>query len=135
MTGTEDNPMTRISIARWLTLTGYVALLAGIYLWHIVIHQTERDLVSLVLVLQLGPLMLPLRGLLHARIYTHAWSMYLAIMYFVIGVWYSSAAESLAFGLFLVFASLVFFLGCLLFTRFSARAEKTVRTHEHNPEA
>jgi uncharacterized membrane protein len=121
---TADNSAAHIRYARWLTLAGYFALISGIYLWHIVIHKTEHNLVSLVLVLQLGPLMLPLRGLLHARIYTHAWSMYLGIFYFVVGVWYSSAPESLSFGLFLVCASLAFFVGSLLFTRLSARAEK-----------
>ena len=124
----DDTIMARIKVTRWLTLAGYIALLVGIPLWHI--SNTEHDLISLLLILQLGPLMLPLRGLLHARIYTHAWSMYLAILYFVLGVWYSSAPESLYFGLFLVAASLMFFVGSLLFTRFSARAENA--SHQHD---
>ncbi len=123
----EPNTLARISVARWLTLAGYFALLIGISLWHIL--KTEHDLVSLLLVLQVGPLLLPLRGLLHARIYTHAWSMYLAIFYFVLGVWYSSADQSLYFGLYLVTAGLMFFVGSLLFTRFSARAEKSTQTN------
>lgn len=116
---------SQIRYARWLTLVAYFGLLAGIYLWHILIHRTEEQLVSLILLLQLGPLLFPLFGLLHARIYTHAWSIYLAIGYFILGVWYASAPESLGFGLFLVAASLLFFIGCVLFTRLSARAKKT----------
>ncbi len=108
--------------SRVLTLLGYFALMAGIYVWHLFIHNTAQQLISLLLLLQLGPLMFPLRGLLHGRVYTHAWSMYLAIFYFVIGVWYASSPESHAFGLYVVVTSLLFFLGSLLYSRFAARA-------------
>lgn len=116
---------SRILAGRWLALAGYFALIIGIYLWHVLIHHTEHRLISLMLVVQLGPLMFPLRGLLHARIYTHAWSIYLAIFYFVIGVWYASSADTIGYGLFLVGSSLSFFTGCVLFTRFAAREAKS----------
>jgi uncharacterized membrane protein len=125
---TTEHTAARIKYAHWLALCGYFALIAGIYLWHIVIHKTEHHLISLILLLQLGPLIFPLRGLLHGRIYTHAWSMYLAMFYFVLAIWYSSAAETRYFGLYLVAASLVFLAGTLLFTRFAARAEKSAQT-------
>lgn len=117
----------RVKYSHWLSLAGYFALIAGIYLWHIVIHKTEHHLISLILLMQLGPLIFPLRGLLHGRIYTHAWSMYLAIFYFVIGVWYSSSRETLGFGLYLVAASLLFLAGTLLYTRLASRLEKQLR--------
>ena len=124
------NTASQIRLARWLTLASYFSLVLGIYLWHIVIHKTEHDLVSFVLVIQLGPLMFPLRGLLHARIYTHAWSIYLAIFYFVLGVWYSSTSETLGFGMFLIASSLLFFIGAVLFTRLSARAANASSSDE-----
>lgn len=125
MTQNDSSSMTNIRYARWLTLIGYFTLLIGIYAWHLVINKTEHHLISLILVVQLGPLMFPLRGLLHGRIYTHAWSIYLAIFYFIIGVWYSSAPQTLMFGLYVVFTSLLFFLGAVLYTRLSARHART----------
>ena len=102
---------SRIHLARWLTLMGYFALMAGIYCWHLVWHKTEGHLMSLIIIAQVGPLLFPLRGLLNARVYTHAWSMYLAIFYFVIGVWYASNEASALFGYYVVLTSLLFFAG------------------------
>lgn len=114
---------SNLKLARLLTLTGYFGLMAGIYAWHMLINQTADHLMSIVLLFQLGPLMFPLRGLLHGKIYTHAWSIYLAIFYFILGVWYSAAHETLMFGLYLTATSLLFFSGTVLYTRLSARAQ------------
>ncbi len=109
------------SIYRWLTLLGYFSLMAGIYSWHLLINKTEPQLMSIIIILQLGPLLFPLRGLLHGRVYTHAWSMYLAIFYFIVGVWYASGGESLLFGIFVIITSLMFFTGAMLYTRFAGK--------------
>ena len=65
--------------------------------------------------------MFPLMGLLKGKLYTHAWSMYLAIFYFIVGVWYAGSSEDLMIGLYVVFTSLVFFLGTVLYTRFMGK--------------
>lgn len=108
-----------LSLSRWLTLSGYFGLMVGIYAWHLVINKTEAHLISIIIITQLGPLMFPLRGLLNGKTYTHAWSIYLAIFYFIIGVWYASENSSLMFGLYVIVTSLVFFTGTVLYTRLS----------------
>ena len=113
-----------LTLYRGLTFLGYFGLMIGIYVWHFVINQTESHLISVVLLLQLGPLMLPLRGLLNGKTYTHAWSIYLAIFYFIMSIWYCGAEETLYFGLYLTACSLLFLAGTMLFTRFNARLEK-----------
>ena len=117
-----------LQLSRWLTLSGYFGLMAGIYAWHLVLNKTEAHLMSIILITQLGPLMFPLRGLLNGKTYTHAWSMYLAIFYFVIGVWYAAAEQSLMFGLYIIATSLLFFAGTLLYTRLSSRANSETKT-------
>ncbi len=112
---------SHLQLTRWFTLAGYFGLMAGIYCWHLLIHKTEDHLVSVVLLLQVGPLLFPLRGLLNGKIYTHAWSIYLAIFYFVLGVWYTSAEETQLFGYFIVVTSLMFFTGAMLYTRFASK--------------
>jgi len=114
-------PIQPITFYRWLTLLGYFGLMAGIYSWHLLIHKTEPQLMSIIIVLQLGPLLFPLRGLLHGKVYTHAWSMYLAIFYFIVGVWYASDSESFSFGIFVVVTSLMFYTGAMLYTRYAGK--------------
>jgi len=113
--------INNVVIARWATLAGYFGLLIGIYVWHIFINETPDHAISIMLIVQLGPLMFPLRGLLAGRIYTHAWAMYLAIFYFVVGVWYASADQDIWYGLYLIACSLFFFAGTVLYTRYASR--------------
>lgn len=110
-----------LTVSRWLTLIGYFSLMVGFYAWHLVFNDTAKHMLSLVFIAQVGPLLFPLRGLLNARVYTHAWSIYLAIFYFVIGVWYSSNDHSLIFGLYVIITSLMFFSGAVAYTRLRAR--------------
>ena len=66
--------------------------------------------------------MFPLKGILHGRPYTYAWASYLALFYFVIGIWYASAAETLLFGIMIAILSLMFFIGTVFYARFKAIA-------------
>jgi len=113
--------MNPIKFSRALTLVGYFSLMIGIYVWHILINKTDEQLMAIILLVQAGPLLFPLRGLLHGKTYTHAWSIYLAIFYFIIGVWYAGAEEARMFGLYIIATSLMFLVGTGLYTRLSAR--------------
>ena len=111
-------------LSRWLTLSGYFGLMTGLFAWHLLINKTEAHLISIIILTQLGPLMFPLRGLLNGKTYTHAWSIYLAIFYFIIGIWYAGASETLMIGLYVTACSLLFFTGTVLYTRLSSRKQK-----------
>lgn len=113
--------MKPLIFSRWLTLSGYFGLIIGIYVWHMLIDKTDDHLISVVLLTQLGPLMFPIKGLLRGKTYTHAWSIYLAIFYFVVGIWYASADPTFWFGLYVTVASLLFLTGTIVYTRYSAR--------------
>ena len=116
--------MQKITLFRWLTLVGYFGLMFFIFSWLLWIQPLPAHEISIKILLGVGPLMLPLRGLLHGRVYTHAWSMYLALFYFVIGVWYAGAPQDRLFGLVICAFSLLFFIGAMFYTRFRGRAEK-----------
>ncbi|HHJ35056.1 MAG TPA: DUF2069 domain-containing protein [Gammaproteobacteria bacterium] len=124
MTQDSIKSETYIKLGRWLTLSGYFTLLAGLFTWHLLIEPPAKHLISIIILLQIGPLMFPLMGLLKGKLYTHAWSMYLAIFYFIVGVWYAGSSEDLMIGLFVIFSSLVFFLGTVLYTRFMGKKLK-----------
>jgi uncharacterized membrane protein len=88
------------------------------------LRPPAEHLISVIIFFQLGPLMFPLFGLLNGKLYTHAWSMYLAIFYFIVGVWYAGNSDDLMIGLYVIFTSLVFFLGTVLYTRFMGKQMK-----------
>ena len=114
-----------IKLGRILTLCGYFGLLAGLFAWHLVISPPPKHLMSVIIFFQIGPLMLPLFGLLNGKLYTHAWAMYLAIFYFVIGVWYAGYDEDLGIGLYVISCSLLFFAGTVIYTRFMGKQLNT----------
>ena len=73
-----------IRLGRWLTLSGYFSLLFGLFAWHLLIEPAAKHLISVIIFFQIGPLMFPLMGLLKGKLYPHAWSMYIAIFYFIV---------------------------------------------------
>ena len=114
-----------IKLGRWLTLSGYFSLLFGLFAWHLLIEPPAKHLISIIIFFQLGPLMFPLFGLLKGKLYTHAWSMYIAIFYFIVGVWYAGNEKDLMIGLFVIASSLIFFSGTVIYTRFMGKQLKT----------
>lgn len=114
--------MNIIVFSRWLTLASYFALLGLLMLWQTVLAPPQVLPVSLVLVLLVGPLLFPLRGLLHGRPYTHAWTSFLVLIYFIHGVveaW-SDPAVRLYAGLEILF-SVLLYSSALLYARFRGR--------------
>lgn len=119
--------MNSIQLSRTLTLIGYFGLLGFIPLWYLLIQPIEAKFVSMTLLIQAGPLLFPLRGILHGRVYTHAWAMYLALFYFIIGIWYAGDSSTRLFGIIFSLLSVLFFIGSMLYTRFQGKAENALR--------
>lgn len=69
------------SVWKHLALTGYFGVFLLIVAWYGWLSPPTR-LPAVYALLALGtPLLLPLRGLLHGRPYTYAWSLFLALGY------------------------------------------------------
>lgn len=114
--------MNIITFSRWLTLGAYFALLILLMLWQTVLAPPQLLPVSLVLLLLVGPLLFPLRGLLHGRPYTHAWTSFLVLIYFIHGTveaW-SNPDVRLYAGLEILF-SVLLYTGALLYARYRGR--------------
>jgi uncharacterized membrane protein len=112
--------MTRGAAFNTLALAGFFGLLATILLWHAWLKPPGKYPVALFLIVLLAPLLAPLRGLLHGRVYTHAWAGMLALFYFCLGImnaWSEPAAR--IYGLLLTAFSLMFFAGAIFYVRSS----------------
>ncbi len=119
--------MNIIIFSRWLTLASYFALLGLMMLWQTVLAPPSQVPISIVLLILVGPLLLPLRGLLHGRPYTHAWTCFLVLLYFIHGVVeaYSNPPERLYAGLEIVLSTLLY-IGAVLYARYRGRQLKAI---------
>jgi len=118
--------MSKTSRAWWvLTLGGYFALLGLLLNWLTWIAPPERFPISLALLLLTVPLLFPLRGLLHARSYTCAWTSFLALFYFAYGIDAVAAAQDPPWlGWTAIAASVALFTGCVGFVRARGRERR-----------
>lgn len=112
------------TLARWSTLLGYLLLFATILVWNIWISPPTQISRSVLLLLLLTPLLLPLRGLLRANAYTHAWASFVALFYFLLGMSSIAISAERNYGMVLTAASLLFFNGCIFYARFRSREIK-----------
>lgn len=69
--------------------TGLIALLLSWIVW---LDPPPASLISPAVLVVVGPLLIPFRGLLHARRYTLAWSTLLILAYFIHGIVYALGA-------------------------------------------
>lgn len=108
-------------IGRVLTLIGYFGLLALLVNWFTWLAPPVRVPSSLVLAALAIPLLFPLRGIIHARRYTHQWIGFLSMLYFVIGVdvWYNHESLEQMLGMIMVVLSLFLLTGSSMYARYT----------------
>lgn len=109
-------------LAHAATLAGYFGLLGLLLIWYAWLAPSQRFPVALTLVVVIGPLLFPLRGLLHGRPYTHAWTSLLALFYFLLGVGVVWAdRDERWFGVLQVLFSVLLYVGAMLYARWRGR--------------
>jgi uncharacterized membrane protein len=108
---------------RVITLTTYFGLFLLLIAWSVWLEPPRRLPVALVLIVLVGPLLLPLRGLLHGHPYTHAWTSFMALFYFVAGVFNAAGVMNRPWLAWLEIAlSVMLFFGAVFYTRAKVRA-------------
>lgn len=113
--------MSRISVARLVTLAGYFALLLLLLNWFIWIAPPVQLPRALLIILLVVPLLLPLRGLLYGRRRTHQWTSFLSLFYFLMGVdvWYNNPPDERWLGALCTLFSLVLFAGSIHYAKYA----------------
>jgi len=125
----RTNGKTTYAVTRFyrtLTLIGFFGLMLTLLCWIILPERSVLFPTATLLALALIPLLLPLRGLLHGKPYTHAWNSFLMLFYFTfaVGELYSSEHFDFYPALAVLF-SIVCFIGSILFIRFNAKVVGT----------
>ena len=121
--------MSRLWSRLWhaLALTGYFGLLRLLVLWWAWLEPPGQWPVAGVLIVLVGPLLFPLRGLLHGRSHTYVWTSFLALFYFTIGVFHAAGPMIRPWLAWLeIGLSLLLFLGAVLYVRVRVRERRAL---------
>lgn len=116
------------STTRYISLTGYAALLLLLIIWHgFAFPDASRPWTVLGMILV--PILLPLPGIIRGKPYTHAWSSYIILMYFIHGCVeaYANPAQR-NFALLEIILTTYLFIGVIFYTRYRSRELKSRTT-------
>ena len=116
--------MNKTVLAYWVTITGYFGLFVSLILWYGWLNTAPGIPRSLSLLLTVGPLMFPLRGLLHGKPYTFGWATFLALFYLLLGILNAANAETRLLGSLEIIFSVLFFNGAMLYARWKSKQLK-----------
>lgn len=107
---------------RYLALISYLLLLSWITVWQFLLVDERIYSTLFVTIIYILPLILPLRGLIAGRPYTHAWANFIVLFYVIHGftVAYAVPAERIHAIIELVLCSSMF-TGCCVYARLRGR--------------
>ena len=113
--------MNKVQLTYLLALLGYAGVAASILVWNLGFRPAGEIPLYVVLAFLLLPLAFPLVGLVKGKPYTHAWSTFMAIYYFVVGIWISGGEDTRWYGTAVGLFSVAWFVGAMFYTRAKAR--------------
>jgi uncharacterized membrane protein len=112
-------PMSRrVLTYRYLALIGHMGLLAWMCIWYLALANTRDYSIAFIFIMYLLPLLLPMYGIIKAKPYTHAWSCFVVLWYFMHSVttMYVEPAYLLHASIEMIFV-IAMFVGCAMFAR------------------
>jgi len=118
------NKKTKADFYYFMTLIGYFGLLILLSSWIIYFSPPQNSAISMTLLFTLTPLLIALRGLLHGKRYTFAWSSMLILLYFLHGVvegWANENEKIQILAIIEIIFSVVFFIGAIMYVKYKSR--------------
>ena len=108
----------KVAFYRKLALLSHLLLLTWLAVWYLALNTKQEYSLAFIFILYLLPLILPLYGIIRAKPYTHAWSCFIVLWYFMhaITTMYSEPEYIFHAALELILASAMF-VGCSMFAR------------------
>ncbi|PHS26176.1 MAG: hypothetical protein COA83_03830 [Methylophaga sp.] len=73
-------------VFKHIALASFFGLMITLTSWITLGEHSDNYPTSAFLIIALVPLLFPLRGLLHGKPYTHAWTTFLMLLYFTHGI-------------------------------------------------
>jgi len=108
-----------------LSLASFFGLMITLLLWITIADHSDNYPTFAWLIISLTPLLFPLRGLLHGKPYTHAWTGFMMLFYFAhgIGEVYSAQELDLYASLEILFSATTF-IASIIFIKHNAKSLK-----------
>ncbi|MDT0594301.1 DUF2069 domain-containing protein [Glaciecola petra] len=109
---------SQVLLFRRIALFSHLGLLLWLSIWYFALSSDQEYSTLFIIVIYLLPLLLPLLGIIKAKPYTHAWSCFIVLWYFLhaITVIYAEPAYIMHATLELLLACGMF-VGCSMFAR------------------
>ncbi len=106
------------ALARKFALIGFFGLLLWVMFWHILLVEPRTYTITFILIVYVLPLLLPAKGIIQGKPYTHAWASFIVLLYLMHGitVWYS-IPEQWLYALIEIVLCLMMFVGSSYFAR------------------
>ncbi len=111
----------------WLAIIAFLGLFGLLMLWQTVLFPSARFPVALLLLLNITPLLIPMRGFLNGNKKSCSWMAYISLFYLIHGAVesYANVDERWLAGL-EVFLSLQLFFGAAFYVRLLSRSDSRV---------
>lgn len=116
-----------------LAMAGYFALFTLLMTWTLWVSPPTIAPVSIVLLIYIGPLLFPLRGLLNRKLYTFGWTQFMALFYLMMGIVVTASnLEERRLGILQITFSLMLFIGGMFYIKYSAKEADAHRKERGN---
>lgn len=114
----------RQRLTRWLSLALFVALLALLGVWYLLLEDLHGARPWVILGVHWLPLAILAPGMLQGSTRVHAWACYVLNLYFIQGVVAAFQPGRLVFGVLEASLSLALFCSALLYTRWRSQYQR-----------
>ena len=107
---------------RILTLTSYLLLIVWLVVWHFILTIDKPTSTLFTLLFWIVPILLPIKGLIEGKPYTHAWTNFIVMYYLLHGLTavYAVEGERL-YALVEIILCCALFTGCSFYARMRGR--------------
>ena len=107
---------------RKLTLTSYILLIVWLVVWHFFLTIDKNTSTIFTLLFWIMPILLPAKGLIQGKPYTHAWANFIIMYYLLHGLTavYAVEGERL-YALIEIILCTILFTGCSFYARVKGR--------------
>jgi uncharacterized membrane protein len=107
---------------RILTLTSYLLLIVWLVVWHFILTIDKPTSTLFTLLFWIVPILLPIKGLIEGKPYTHAWTNFIVMYYLLHGLTavYAVEGERL-YALVEIILCCALFTGCSYYARMRGR--------------
>lgn len=107
---------------RWLALISYGLLLFWVVFWQVWLSTTHAYSALFIILIYALPLLLPLKGMIQAKPYTHAWANFITLFYLIHGITVAYAvANERGYAIVEIVLASAMFIGCSMFARLRGR--------------